>query len=123
VDTINEAEYDIVRQAFMAIFANEEKVLYGKCPENSLIPLSQIMQDGWERGTFWYSLALLSPTGLFRIFYDHIQPRLVKDHEDDSDFFRIMMYYWTRNATKFVFTKIEEQKAKYDKRLEEAFED
>ena len=120
VDTISVLEYDEVRQEFMENLEKEEEDLYGKCPKSLL--LSHIMRQGWEIGTFWYSLALRSPTGLFRVFYDHLQPRLAEGHEEDGEFFRIVMYYWTKNATKFIFRKIED-KAEYDKRLQEAFSD
>jgi hypothetical protein len=49
--------------------------------------LSPVMKQGWEMGTFWYSLTLRNPTELFRVFYDHIQPRLAKGHEDDRAFY------------------------------------
>lgn len=120
VDTISVPEYDEVRQEFMDILEKEEENLYKKCSKSTR--LSHTMRQGWEIGTFWYSLALRSPTGLFRVFYDRLQPMFADGHEDDSDFFRIMMYYWAKNGTKFIFRKIED-KAEYDKRLQEAFDD
>ncbi|KAJ5734730.1 hypothetical protein N7533_013133, partial [Penicillium manginii] len=45
-----------------------------------------------DRGTFWYSLALNSPTALFSIFYDHIQPQFSNSH-GDSNFWIITMPY------------------------------
>jgi hypothetical protein len=72
-------------------------------------------------GTFWYSLALRSPAGLCRVFYDHIQPRLAEGHENDGAFYRIVMYYWTVKAHKFV-SKKEKDKEDYDRRLQEAFD-
>lgn len=50
------------------------------------IQLHSIMQQGWDRGAFWCSLALNTPTALFDIFYDHIQPRFSRSHKDDEAF-------------------------------------
>ena len=82
-------------------------------------PVLLILQEGWNKGTFWYALALDSPTGLFRIFYDHIQPRFLKDHINDAAFFKITMDYWTFNATRFIREKVKD-KEKYDRLLLEA---
>lgn len=75
---------------------------------------------GMERGTFWCSLALNSPTALFTIFYDHIQPRFSKTHKDDEAFWLITVRYWTLDAFKFLETKVKD-KEQYDVALREAF--
>lgn len=118
VDMIDVVEYDKVRREFMDILEEVEQEFCAGGPE--ITKLSPIMKQGWEIGTFWYSLALRSPTGLFRVFYDHIQPRLAKGHEDDGSFYRIVMYYWTKNASKFISEKAKD-KEDYDLRLREAF--
>ncbi|MCJ1340090.1 hypothetical protein MMC09_005384 [Bachmanniomyces sp. S44760] len=119
VDTMDADEYDKVHREFMDIFVNVEEELLAEDPE--ITKLSPIIKQGWEMGTFWYVLALQSPTGLDRLFYDHIQPRFAKGHEDDSDFFRIVMYYWATNVREFLKRK-EKDKEDYDLRLREAFE-
>ncbi|PGH10633.1 hypothetical protein AJ79_05347 [Helicocarpus griseus UAMH5409] len=116
IDEINVSDYDKLRIEYMEILKQEEMRFYSKST------ISDIMQRGWERGTFWFSLALNSPTGLFSIFYDHIQPRFAKGHIDDKHFFRILMSYWTENTWEFI-NKKKGHKTDYDQRLREAFEE
>lgn len=120
IDKMDAGEYDAIRREFMDIL--EEVKQETSVGNLDITSLSSIMKRGWEMGTFWYALALQSPTGLFRTFYDHIQPKLAHGHEDDPDFYRIVMYYWTRKFATFIREKAEEKK-NYDLRLREAFED
>ncbi|KAJ9199358.1 hypothetical protein DTO164E3_4670 [Paecilomyces variotii] len=114
IDLISLDSYEILRQEFMKSFAEEE--MKTELP----VRLYPILQDGWERGTFWYSLALSSPTALFKIFYDFIQPRFSKAH-DDPAFWTITMPYWTFNAFKFIEKRVKD-KEQYDVALRVAFE-
>jgi hypothetical protein len=118
VDGIDLDEYKKLHEEFMDAFEEEEKEF---CEGQRTILLSPILKQGWEMGTFWYSLALDSPTGLFRLFYDHIQPRFTKEHMGDAAFFRISMSYWSTNASRFLRAKVND-KENYDMRLREAFE-
>lgn len=111
VDGIDLADYEIIHKEFMESLAAQNS-------RNHL--LQRTLQDGWNKGTFWYSLALDSPTGLFRIFYDYIQPRFSKDHIEDASFFTIMLDYWAVNPAKFVQQKVDD-KEQYDRLLLEAF--
>lgn len=56
------------------------------------------------------------------MFYDHIQTRLAKGHEEDQEFYRIVMWYWTIGSPNFINEKVKD-KEEYDKRLREPFED
>lgn len=114
IDLISVDNYAILREEFMKGFAEEE--MKTELPAR----LYPILQDGWERGTFWYSLALSSPTALFKIFYDFIQPRFSKAH-DDPAFWTITMPYWTFNAFKFIEKRVKD-KEQYDVALREAFD-
>ncbi|PWY88239.1 hypothetical protein BO70DRAFT_350627 [Aspergillus heteromorphus CBS 117.55] len=116
VDEIDPAEYEKLHTEFLSILAEEERKRFS--PRS--FHLHCIMQDGWIKGTFWYALALDSPTGLFRIFYDHIQPRFAKDHVNDAAFFRIVMDYWAVDAHSFVQRKVQDKEL-YDKLLLDAF--
>ncbi|PYH91223.1 hypothetical protein BO71DRAFT_332716 [Aspergillus ellipticus CBS 707.79] len=116
VDEIDFAEYEKIHTEFLSVLAEEEL----KHASQRSLHLHRIMEDGWTKGTFWYALALDSPTGLFRIFYDHIQPNFSKDHIINPAFFRIMMDYWAVGANKFVQKKVKD-KEQYDKLLLEAF--
>ncbi|PYI29997.1 hypothetical protein BP00DRAFT_347328 [Aspergillus indologenus CBS 114.80] len=117
VDAIDIDAYESLHREFMQAFA-EQLSKRSWQHENQIY---SILQEGWNKGTYWYALALDSPTGLFRIFYDHIQPRFSKDHVDDAAFFKITMDYWTFNAAKFIQEKVKD-KEKYDRLLLEAFE-
>ncbi|KAJ5104890.1 hypothetical protein NUU61_002237 [Penicillium alfredii] len=114
IDLISIDDYEILHKEFMEAFAKEEMKI--KLP----FRLYPILQHGWERGTFWCSLALSSPTALFKIFYDFIQPRFSKAH-DDPAFWKITMPYWTFNAFEFIEHKVRD-KEQYDASLREAFE-
>ena len=116
VDMMDAGEYDKVRREFMDILENVEEELYAEGQKTT-----KHMKQGWEMGTFWYYLALQSPTGLSRVVYDHIQPRLAKGHEEDGAFFRIIMYYWAANVTNFLHRKVKD-KEDYDLRFQKAFE-
>ncbi|KAH1303619.1 hypothetical protein KXX47_008709, partial [Aspergillus fumigatus] len=114
VDLISIGDYEILRKEFMMAFAEEETKI--ELP----VRLYPILQGGWERGTFWYSLALSSPTALFKIFYDFIQQRFSTAH-DDPAFWKITMPYWTFNTYEFIKNKVRD-KEQYDVCLREAFE-
>jgi hypothetical protein len=116
IDSISLEDYQNIHTEFMEALAEEElEAMPGSTPF-----LSPIMQQGWDRETFWCSLALNSPTALFKIFYDYIQPRFSKSHNDDSTFWVITMPYWTFNAFQFIEKKVKD-KSLYDLSLREAF--
>lgn len=114
IDLINIDDYSKLHKEFMEAFLEEETKV--ELP----FRLYPILQQGWEKETFWCSLALSSPTALFKIFYDYIQPRFSKAH-DDPAFWRITMPYWTFNAFDFIEHKVKD-KEQYDVSLREAFE-
>ncbi|KMU86677.1 hypothetical protein CIHG_04466 [Coccidioides immitis H538.4] len=67
VDEIAEQpeEYGRLRQELVDTLAAEEAKLLGPNEAGAQQHrLSMVMNQGWELGTFWYSLALRSPTGL-----------------------------------------------------------
>lgn len=119
VDMMDAAEYDTVRREYMGILREVEQEVYGAGDQNG--QLSLVMNEGWNKGTFWYALALKSLTGLCRLFYDHIQPRLAPGHEDDPAFYSIVTHYWVRDRKTFIAEKVRE-KEDYDARLQKAFE-
>jgi hypothetical protein len=115
IDLISMDDYGILHKEFMDAFSEEEQ------KTKPSVHLSLILQEGWERGTFWCSLALSSPTALFKIFYDHIQPRFSKTHQDDTNFCITTMPYWTFDTLDFLDLKVKD-KERYDVALREAFE-
>ncbi len=76
----------------------------------------------WEQacasGTFWYSLALSSPTGLISLFYEHIHTLLSKN--DAEEISEVMPFYWERDVGIFVAGKLANKKT-YDLELRGAF--
>lgn len=118
VDDIDIEAYDEVRKEFMEAFEEEEQ----KCPAEYNLHRASIMGNSWKSGTFWYTTALRSPTGLHAIFYDRIQPLYSEKHAEDPNFFIILCQYWGRGAANFIKTKLEDKRT-YDNRLREVFDE
>ncbi|EEH34211.2 hypothetical protein PAAG_05260 [Paracoccidioides lutzii Pb01] len=124
VDVIDPEAYNALRQEFMQIFAEEEREISHarilKHDSDKDFKCSSMMNKCWESGTFWYTLALQSPTGLHAIFYKHIQPIFAEAHYRDSNFFLMMHKYWSRDASDFPVQKIIDRDA-YLEELRRAF--
>lgn len=124
VDEIAEeaVDYDTVRSEFIEIMANEERLLClaEKTQGQSSTSLSEIMDRGWRSGTFWFSLALASPTGLFSVFYQQIQPRFIEYCPEHDAFQETMPWYWSQDFVRVGAAK-HRDRADYDARLKEAF--
>lgn len=122
VDQIDVEEYDRLRKELLTILSAEETEkscsILSKDARGTSLRLSDVMEQSWATGTFWYSLALSSPTGLFSLFYEHIQPLLTKHCSDG--FSEIMPFYWEKHVGKFVATKLADKK-RYDSELRQAF--
>ncbi|KKZ64744.1 hypothetical protein EMCG_09348 [[Emmonsia] crescens] len=121
INMVDLDDYGSLRKEFMEAFEQEEKKSASGLQQSS-VQLYPILQQGWERGTFWCSLALNSPTALFKIFYDYIQPKFSKTHKDDEAFWLITMPYWGFDTFTFLERKLKE-KEQYDISLHEAFKD
>ena len=125
VDEVAESaeEYDAIRKEFIDIFAAEEQGLAIVAASTGYQqPLSSIMDDGWNIGTFWYGVALASPTGPFTIFYKQIQPRFIKYCSGRDTFQQIMPWYWGQDWVYVAARKLSDRR-EYDNRLQSAFED
>ncbi|KAI9838209.1 MAG: hypothetical protein M1837_002524 [Sclerophora amabilis] len=125
VDTIDIGDYDHMRQEFMELFEEEESRLrvQGNCngADISGSTRTEIMRKGWEKGNFWYCLALNSPTGLDHILYNHIQPIFSKSHVEEVWFYRTLPQYWVPELWTFIAAKVVDEQ-EYNKRLEKMFE-
>ncbi|KFZ14430.1 hypothetical protein V501_03248 [Pseudogymnoascus sp. VKM F-4519 (FW-2642)] len=119
VDQIQPDEYNKVRVEFMSILEEEELLAGRNTTKRGGLRLADVMNQAWEMGTFWYTLALSSPTGLFQLFYHHIQPRLISIHEEDPD--NVMPYYWAQDVFQIISRKLSDKK-EYDKQLRKAFD-
>lgn len=117
VDTVDIGAYNKLREEFMLVFEEEEKKNLILLYDRDALKLSSIMNLGWDLGTFWYVLAMRSPTGLHPIFYQRIQPLYSRRHHEDDQFCTYAFPYWTQQAHKFMKEKVN-HKAEYDKNYE-----
>ncbi|EED22707.1 conserved hypothetical protein [Talaromyces stipitatus ATCC 10500] len=126
VDQLVWAEYNSIRMEFMEILAGEEtKIRASTRPVDSrnVLPysLTEVMNRTWATGTFWYTLALSSPSGLFSIFHKQIRPLFCPEIYG-QEFNLIMPFFWEKDIGNIVRLKTSHKK-KYDEDLRRAFED
>ncbi|KFY00309.1 hypothetical protein O988_03382 [Pseudogymnoascus sp. VKM F-3808] len=116
-------EYDKVRAEFMDKFTAEEEQAQSSasCNGDRKLLLSAVMKQNWDKGIFWYTLALASPTGIFRLFYKQIQPRFIMYNPDHDSFKMIMPWYWAEDYVEVGLKKMSDRKD-YDSSLRHAFE-
>ncbi|PWY96296.1 hypothetical protein BO94DRAFT_591969 [Aspergillus sclerotioniger CBS 115572] len=120
VDEIDPTEYNEIRTEFMRNLAMEEESIGPVAFAGNSHPpsLSDVMNQTWTTGTFWYTLALSSPSGLFTIFKDQIRPLFCTDYIEEFNL--IMPFFWRRNVGYIVGCKLSD-KEQYDKSLRQAF--
>lgn len=121
LDKVETEEFNTSRVEFMNILAAEEDSQF---PQSrypvEIEKLSTTMNRSWEMGTFWYTLALSSPTAIFALFYKKLQPRF-KPPGDDA-FLQVMPWYWSDKFVSVMVRKIRDREL-YDAKLKEAFEE
>jgi hypothetical protein len=119
VDELVSSEYDEIRREFMDILTVEEE-LNGLATSrgNNLPLLSEVMNRTWTAGTFWYTLALSSPSGLFGIFKNHIRPLFCTEYLEE--FHMVMPFFWEKNVGHIASCKLSD-KEQYDKQLQIEF--
>lgn len=99
VDCITPEDYEPLHSEFVRIFGEEEARLgNGNSLGTTDNVLHPIMASGLERGTFWVSLALSSPSALFKICEKHIFPRFYQIDPEDSKFFAGISAFWDIGA-------------------------
>lgn len=119
VDELDAAEYNSVRTELMEILAAEEEARTTLSSNEGGLPrLSDVMNRAWESGTFWYTLALSSPSGMFTIFDQHIRPLFCPKYGDV--FNAIMPFFWERDVGYITDRKLSD-KEEYDRNLRQAF--
>ncbi|KAI9755229.1 MAG: hypothetical protein M4579_004361 [Chaenotheca gracillima] len=121
VDHIDPEAYDEIRKDFMDAFKEEERMRPPLDLDADNFQRTNIMQQGWETGNFWYCLALSSPTGLHHLLYSHIQPIFSETDSEETAFYRTMSHYWVRNLRQFLNTKVKDHE-EYIVRLRKAFD-
>jgi hypothetical protein len=84
--------------------------------------LSRALEQSWETGAFWYTLALSSPSPsvIFSIFSKHIRPLFCNGYEDE--FNTALPFLFEKKVGAIAGRKLADHKT-YDKNLEQAFED
>lgn len=118
MDEIDPSEYDVIRTEFMDILATEEDRYILPKRKRGDILLSEIMEQTWKAGTFWCTLALSSPSGLFMIFKQHIRPLFCQDYLEEFNF--VMPLLWDRNVGYIAGRKLAD-KEEYDRELRREF--
>ncbi|KAI1915794.1 hypothetical protein LOZ12_000649 [Ophidiomyces ophidiicola] len=118
IEEVDRSNYEATRQEFMSAFKEEERRLHTSVFGE---PLSSIVEQGWNSGAFWYSIALTNPTGLYHMLHDHLLLGFPEEHREDGDFLNKLSAYWAADMNSFVQQKIED-KAAYDKQLQEEFD-
>lgn len=122
VDRMCASEYDQIRREFMEAFTAEEERLFPAGKDMVVLGgLAAVMEQARKRRTFWYSLALTSPTGLLALFYNHIQPLLTVKATAHGTFHEIMPWYWKLEIFQILRRKVLDKKD-YDAQLRQAFE-
>ncbi|KAL2833721.1 hypothetical protein BDW59DRAFT_168807 [Aspergillus cavernicola] len=100
------------------IFVDENwQITYLVDPEWAFVrPLEMLdiptcLKEGWQKGTFWYRLALESPTSLFTVFYRQIQPRFLKKGPNlaEESFAEIMPSYWAEDYVDIARRKLSDR--------------
>ncbi|PGH04803.1 hypothetical protein GX51_03289 [Blastomyces parvus] len=118
VDAIDLDSYKNHVEEFTRIVEESEKKV--EEAESNRFRLSHTIRSGWKVGTFWYNLALRSPPALHSLFYDRIQPQFAAQHLKDQEFYKIVGFYWCREASSFIRAKCSDKK-NYDIQLRETF--
>jgi hypothetical protein len=127
VDRINEVEYSKLSDEFINVLEEEETRMTKEStlPETVVdgLTYAELLRRSWQQGTFWYCLALDSPTGLHHIFYNRLRPKYQVPDEStfDEGFYITAPTFWTTRAWDFMISKAQD-KAKYDDELRNAFE-
>ncbi|KAJ5811378.1 hypothetical protein N7474_007679 [Penicillium riverlandense] len=120
VDTIVLEEYDTIRHEFMDVLKTEEQAFTTSNRGTSQLQLSEIMEQSWESGAFWYTLALSSPTAIFRLFDSRIRPMFLVGSDDEFQI--VMPFLFEKKIGRLAHRKLEDRE-EYDKNLQQAFED
>ncbi|KAH8719924.1 hypothetical protein HC256_000332 [Beauveria bassiana] len=86
--------------------------------------LSSIMEQMWENGTFWFTLALKCPIAFNEILFDRILPSyfgVAVDELREADY-SLAALTWGSNISGIIDRKLQDQE-EYQKKLHQAFTD
>lgn len=122
IDKIDNDAYDVVRKEFMQAFEEEERTMEMDMMATILggRTMSSLMHDCWHRSTFWYIMALESPTGLFHLFDSIIEPLYFHSQEKDGKSLLFLSEFFHRRSAAFREGRISD-KEDYLEKLKEEF--
>nr|POF25879.1 hypothetical protein CFP56_77645 [Quercus suber] len=110
-------EFDELRQEFMRVFEDEERAQEPLRDQMNF--RTNLMNEGWQSGRFWYLHALLTTKGCYNLFTRNIKPMFTSDVEMD-DLSRYITPFWCRSASDVVEAKLVD-KENYEKQMREVF--
>ncbi|EGX95241.1 Aminoglycoside phosphotransferase [Cordyceps militaris CM01] len=119
IDQVTSTEFAPIHTEFMEHIRREEKL------QQCQYPLSSIMEQSWDRGTFWVPLALRDPVSFTDLFYERILKGCFAFPDEELEngaYFRFCSRLYRRNLPSIIDQKLDDQK-RYIERLTEAFAD
>jgi hypothetical protein len=134
IDVIDVDAYNAVRKEFMEALEEQERIIAVDFSQSSLArtdltaglfdkgarSLSSVMHNCWNRSTFWYTMALGSPNGLFDVVETKIEPLYRHLHEKDANSLIYLSEFFHNDAAAFKSQKLSD-KEKYLEQLKKAF--
>jgi hypothetical protein len=110
-------EYNAVRTEFLRILEEVEAEYREKEP--SLFSLAKMMETGWQTGSFWYFVSIMTVDAAYNVFHQHVYktytsaPRTTKMYEHFSRF-------WCPQSERITETKLVDRET-YNKQLKALF--
>ncbi|KAK5191384.1 hypothetical protein LTR96_009889 [Exophiala xenobiotica] len=102
----------LVLDEFFSVLDEEEK----RSLRPGSISVANIFRENWATGRIWYFRALDSLTGLYGVFFNHIEPIF------RSDIDKTAARYWHPDAENVIRKRVQD-KSEYDLQLRQAFEE
>lgn len=117
VDRIDADHYSALYEEYIDAFEQVEK----ESTDDGLF-YTRLLKNVWENATFWYCLALDSPTGLHHVFYNRILPRYSAPGGSvlDAGFYVVAPTFWGVDSWDLIVSKVGDKK-QYDEQLRSAF--
>ncbi|KAM3515401.1 hypothetical protein MY11210_000963 [Beauveria gryllotalpidicola] len=122
IDRILPDKFASRHNQFMKYMKDEEQPKNYRGDEE---PLSSIMHQSWEKGTFWVPLALRDAVAYTTIFYQQILPNYFNfptEELNDSAYTRFCCRFWSPNIPSVIDRKLRDRDD-YLTRLKQAFAD
>ncbi|KAL9626972.1 MAG: hypothetical protein Q9204_006902, partial [Flavoplaca sp. TL-2023a] len=120
-------EYEQALEGFMEAFEHEEMrqghydFMISNHQSKNAETRTQILRNVWKTGAFFYFSALDSPTGLFNVWVNNIQPKFggISNLKDGVN--KIMAPYWSSDAVDVIAAKLKDREV-YTEKLNALFD-